>query len=51
MNNQQIAQIFYEIAEILEMQDVKFKPFAYRKAAQSIEALTRDIKEIYKEGK
>ena len=51
MNNQQIAQILYEIAEILEMQDVKFKPFAYRKAAQSIEALTRDIKEIYKEGK
>lgn len=51
MKNSEIAQIFYEIADMLEIQDVEFKPRAYRKAAQNIESLQRDIEEIYKEGK
>jgi len=51
MKNSEIAGIFYEIADMLEMQDVEFKPRAYRKAAQNIESLQRDIEEIYKEGK
>ena len=50
MKNREIARIFYEIADMLEMQDVQFKPRAYRKAAQNIESLSEDIEEIYKRG-
>ena len=48
MINQEIAKIFYEIASYLEMQEVAFKPQAYEKAALSLEALSEDVKEIYK---
>ncbi|MBI4177676.1 MAG: DNA polymerase/3'-5' exonuclease PolX [Candidatus Aenigmarchaeota archaeon] len=51
MKNSEVAKILYEIADILEMQDVEFKPRAYRKAAQSIETLQRDITGIWREGK
>ena len=48
MKNQEIAKIFYEIAYFLEMEDVKFKPFAYEKAALTLEGLEKDVEEIYK---
>ncbi|MBI3412847.1 MAG: DNA polymerase/3'-5' exonuclease PolX [Candidatus Aenigmarchaeota archaeon] len=51
MKNAEIAKILYEIADILEMQAVEFKPRAYRRAAQSIETLQRDITEIWHEEK
>ncbi len=50
MNNPEISKILYEIADILEMQSVQFKPVAYRKAAQSIESMQEDIRDIYKKG-
>lgn len=50
MLNQQIAKIFEEIADLLEMQDIQFKPRAYRKAAVSIRSLSEDIKDVYKKG-
>jgi len=50
MNNQQIAEIFYEIADILEMKNIAWKPRAYRQAAKSIDSLTENIKDIYKKG-
>lgn len=37
MVNQEIAKILYEMALLLEMQDVEFKPWAYEKAAMSID--------------
>lgn len=46
MHNSEVARIFYEIADILELQGVKFKPQAYRKAARSIESLEEDIETI-----
>jgi len=46
MKNKELARIFYAIANILDVQNVQFKPFAYRKAAQSIESLGEDIKEV-----
>ena len=49
MVNQEIAEIFYEIADILELKDVEWKPRAYRKAAQAIESLEKDVSEIYNE--
>jgi DNA polymerase (family X) len=48
MKNLQIAKIFYNIADILELQDIQFKPQAYRKAAQEIESLAEDIEDIQK---
>jgi len=50
MINKKLAKIFREIAEYLEMEDVQFKPQAYRKAAFLIENLDQSVKEIYKEG-
>jgi len=48
MTNQKIAKILREIAELLEINSVAFKPRAYRKAAQSLENLKEDISSIYK---
>ena len=48
MKNQEIAKIFYDIADILEIQNIQWKPRAYRKAAQSIESLSEDLEYIYK---
>ena len=50
MKNQEIAKIFYEIANYLEMEGVAFKPYAYQKAALTLEGLEKDVEEIYKEG-
>ncbi len=51
MKNKEIATIFNEIADLYEMQDVDFKPRAYRKAAQNIESLGTDIEEMYDDEK
>lgn len=51
MKNQEIAKIFYEIANYLEMEGVAFKPYAYQKAALTLEGLEKDVEEIYKEGR
>mgnify|MGYP001565352988 FL=1 len=42
-----IVKILNNIADILELQEIQFKPAAYRRAAQSIESLSEDIEEIY----
>ena len=43
MKNKEVASVLYEIADLLEIQGVEFKPRAYRKAAQNIEGLGTDI--------
>ena len=49
MRNKEVAQIFRQIAEILEIQDESpFRIRAYLKAAQNVESLSRDIAEIAK---
>jgi len=47
MTNKKLAEIFYQIAELLEIKGVSFKPRAYRKAAESLKNLTEDISIIY----
>ncbi|MDO8510890.1 MAG: DNA polymerase/3'-5' exonuclease PolX [Nanoarchaeota archaeon] len=51
MKNQLIVKILNNIADILELQEVEFKPQAYRKAAQSIESLSEAIEDVYEKGK
>jgi DNA polymerase (family 10) len=50
MQNNELAQIFREIALYLEMQGVQFKPRAYEKVAYALEALEEPVAEIYKRG-
>ncbi|MBU4274758.1 hypothetical protein KKE19_02995 [Patescibacteria group bacterium] len=49
MNNNNIAKIFNEIAELLEIKGTAFKPAAYKKVAGILESLEKDIGEVYKE--
>jgi DNA polymerase (family 10) len=51
MKNLLVAKILNEIADILGMQDVEFKPRAYRKAARTVESLSKPIEEVYEEDK
>ncbi len=48
MKNQELARIFGEIAEYLEMEGVRFKPYAYQKAALTLAALQEDVGEVYR---
>jgi DNA polymerase (family 10) len=50
MKNPEVARIFKEIAILLEMDDIQFKPRAYERAARSIEALEEDVEGIYRKG-
>ncbi len=50
MKNKEVADILYEIADYLEMQDVDWKPRAYRKAARNIEGLSESIEDIHQRG-
>ncbi len=46
--NREIAALFYRIADILEIQgEIVFKVVAYRRAADAIEHLGRDIRDIW----
>ena len=47
MANLEIAKLFYELADILELKNIEWKPRAYRKAAQVLESLSEDVSEIY----
>ena len=48
MNNAIIAAIFNDMADILDIMDVEWKPQAFRRAARSLESLGVDVSEIYK---
>lgn len=54
MTNQDLAKIFYEIAQYLEMEGdataVPFKSIAFKRAAINLEALDADAEDIYKKG-
>jgi len=52
MKNQMVADAFYMVADILDIQgEVFFKTRAYRMAAQTIEALDEDIEKIVNQGR
>ncbi|OGZ72469.1 MAG: DNA polymerase III [Candidatus Staskawiczbacteria bacterium RIFCSPLOWO2_01_FULL_38_12b] len=50
MKNQEIAKFFYDIARFLEIDGVAFKPYAYQRAAASLEGLKDDVSKIYIKG-
>jgi DNA polymerase (family 10) len=50
MKNMVVARILNEIADMLEVKDVQFKPRAYRRAARTVESLAKPIEDVYAEG-
>lgn len=48
-SNAAIAEIFSQMADLLEINSVPYKPKAYRKAVHSLHALEQDIVSIYRE--
>ena len=51
LNNRDVAQVFYDIADILEiLGENRFKVIAYRNAARAIELLSQDVNRVYQEG-
>lgn len=50
MKNVELAGILRNVALLLEMDGVKFKPRAYESAAKTIEAMPDSIEEIYRKG-
>lgn len=52
LSNREVADILLQIADMLEIKgEVVYKSLAYRRAAQSIMDLGRDINEVWAEGK
>ncbi len=52
MKNKEVAEVFRRTAQLLEIKgDNPYRIRAYERAAQTIEALTKDIEELAKEGK
>jgi DNA polymerase (family 10) len=48
VRNIEVAKILYEVADLLELQGVGFKPNAYRNAARNIESMTKELDEYRK---
>jgi len=46
--NEEIAEIFYHIADVLEDKGIPWKPNAYRRVARSLENLKEDVEKIYR---
>lgn len=50
MKNQEVAAILNELADLLEILNVQWKPNAFRKAARTVDTLSEDIEDVYKRG-
>jgi DNA polymerase (family 10) len=50
VKNQELSNIFFEMANYLEIDGVSFKPYAYRKVAEVLSSLPEDVGEIYRGG-
>ena len=46
MNNERVAIILYEIADLLALEGVPFKPQAYRRVAETIASLSEPIEQV-----
>ena len=48
--NSEIAKILYELAMLMDMKGIAFKPRAFEKAGHAVETLQEDVENIYKKG-
>lgn len=49
--NAEVADILDEIADLLELKEEKFKPVAYRRAAQQVRTFEEDVAELARQGR
>ncbi|MBS3051238.1 MAG: DNA polymerase/3'-5' exonuclease PolX [Candidatus Aenigmarchaeota archaeon] len=50
MKNQEVAKLLYDIADMMEIRgEMIFKIVAYRRAAQAVESLSRDIEDVWRQ--
>lgn len=49
MTNRRVAHILREVADLLELEDVPFKPRAYRRAAESVASSPTSVEELVHE--
>ncbi len=50
MKNEQLVTTLNAIADLLDIQDVPYKPEAYRKVARAIEGMIDEVFDVYKKG-
>ena len=50
LSNNDIARMLNEMAILYDMEGVAFKPRAYEKVAENIDALDREVADLYREG-
>lgn len=50
MRNQELAKLFFEMADFLETEGVSFKPYAFRRVALFLDSSNDDVAEIYRKG-
>ncbi len=50
VKNLELARIFHEVADILDLEGVSFKPEAYRRAARNLEGLSQDLEDVWRRG-
>jgi DNA polymerase (family X) len=50
MKNQEIANIFFEMADYLKMKDETFRSVAYNRVALTLDSMDRDVEGVYREG-
>ncbi len=48
--NKKVSEIFYQMAEILEIKGEVWESRAYQKAARTIESFSKDIEDVYRKG-
>ena len=52
MNNQEVAQVFADIGDLLEIKgEVIYKILAYRRAAETLREYNRDVNAVWKDGR
>jgi DNA polymerase (family X) len=50
MTNQEVARLLNEMAILLDMERIQFKPRAYEKAAMEVENYAQNLDQLYKDG-
>jgi len=48
--NRELAEIFHRIANYLEIEDLPFRPVAYRRAADLLGSTQKDVRKVYQKG-
>ena len=51
MTNLEVAAILHEVADLLDIKGVRFKPHAYRRAAMAIETPPGDVADVARGGR